>query len=304
MKLHQIRAINALMQLGSVTQTARALNVSQPAISRTLRQLEEELGVDLFVNRNGRLMATPYAASLLPFMQRILMQFEELERHATELRDGKMGQLRIASAPSAILGLVEAGEDEFRRNAPNGIIDITTARTSNVVEMVSRGDADIGFCQLNGMENNIIGHISFRGAVVCVMPRDHPLAHKTEITVNDLKKEPLITLSPSELTGKRILTAFLRAGIRPNFVFQISQTLPAIQLAAAGKGIALVDSLFTGKFQQPTSFVQSSIFNGMKVIPFHPILPIDLQMITAANRPLPYLAEVFVDGILAKYAVN
>lgn len=299
-----MRAVAALVQFGSVTQAAAHLRVSQPAVSRTIRQLEEELSLDLFKIVSGRLVPTPHANALLPGINRVLGQIDGLARHAEDLRDGKRGVLRIASAPSSVTAVVEAGYKEFTQAAPYASLDIVTARTTGVVDLVAKGDVELGFCQLHGMENNIVNHISFPGSVVCVLREDHPLAAKPEISVSDLAHEPLITFSEAELTGRRIMMAFTRAGIRPNCALQIGQTLPAINLVATGAGIALVDSFFAESFSGTKWLRMPENYQHLIVLPFHPIIHLSVQMLTSASRPLSYLAEVFIDSVLAKYSQN
>lgn len=296
-----MRAVAALAQIGSVTGAAVHLRVSQPAISRTIRQLEAELSLELFQITNGRLLPTPHANALLPGIHRILGQIDDLSRHAEDLREGKQGVLRLAIAPSSVVAVVEAGYEEFTKAAPGALIDIVTARTAQIVDMVAKGDAELGFCQLHGMENNIVSHISFGGSVVCVLPEDHPLAELEEVSAEDLASEPLITFSAAELTGRHIMTAFSQAGIRPRYAMQIAQTLPAINLVATGAGIALVDSFFAGKFGDSTVLRMPSNYQGLKVLPFRPTIPLNVQMLTSASRPLSYLGEIFIDALLTKF---
>lgn len=302
MKLHQMKAFHAVATLGTVTRAATALRVSQPAISRTIRLLEEELGLSLFDTLQGRLVPTAQANALLPEVGRILAQIQDLGRHATDLREGKRGVLRIASAPSGVLSVVKAGYDAFNAAAPGALLDVTTARTSSVVDMVAAGHVDLGFCQLNGMEKNIVSHVAIRGGVVCVMPEDHPLANRSVLTPEDLANEKIISYSDEELTGKRIANAFAQAGVPPRYAMQISQTLPAINLVSEGFGVALIDSFFSAGVEYASAPQLPGNYTGLRLVPFAPTIEIDTHLLTQGATPLSYLAEIFIDAVLERFS--
>ena len=303
-KLHQMKALAALVEHGTVTRAAEILQVSQPAISRTIRQMEEDLSLQLFSTVNGRLVPTQHATSLLPGVIRILTQMDDLVRQAEGLREGRRGVLRIATAPSSLVAVVEAGHDELRRLAPEALLDVVAARTSSVLDMITTGSAEVGFCQLHGMETGIVSHSSFRGSVVCVLPSEHPLAHRDELSAQDLAGQPLITFPNAELTGRRVMMAFSRAGVMPNIGLHVSQTLQALNLVAVGRGLALVDSYFGKSLARASTATLPDNYRGLTVVPFNPTIQIDLHMITSASRPLSYLAEIYVDTLLSRYQVD
>lgn len=300
MKLHQMQAFQAVARLGTVTQAAAALNISQPAISKTLKLLEEELGLSLFDTVQGRLSPTSQALALLPEVGRILAQVHDLRRHAVDLRDGKRGVLRIASVPSGVVSLIEAGYGAFSHAAPGAMLDVVTARTSSVVEMVSSGEVELGFCQLVGMEKGIASHAAIRGKVVCVLPIDHALAGRGSLTPADLSQERIISYSEAEPTGRRIARAFVQAGVQPFYAMQVAQTLPAINLVGQGFGIALVDSFFAPGFENAQKPFLPPTYTGLVVVPFAPEIVIKTHILTQGSGPLGYLAEVFLDAVLER----
>ena len=97
MDIRQLKVVEAVYKAGSVTAAAHVLHVSQPAISKTIRQVEEETGLVLFENVNGRLVATEQAHSLIPVIERLMSGHESVKQRIEDLRTGRRGLVKIAS---------------------------------------------------------------------------------------------------------------------------------------------------------------------------------------------------------------
>src|SRR5258708_31327643 len=99
MNARQLEVFRAIMRCGTLTGAAKALNVSQPALSQILLHTEDELGLKLFERLKGRLVPTPEAEQLFPEADRLFRDFDNLRRFASDLKHGKTGLLRLPSPP-------------------------------------------------------------------------------------------------------------------------------------------------------------------------------------------------------------
>jgi DNA-binding transcriptional LysR family regulator len=131
MKARQLEVFRAVMRCGTLSGAARALSVSQPALSQILLHTEDDLGFSLFRRVKGRLVPTAEAEELFPEADRVFEELEELRRLARELRHGKAGVVRLAASAPPALSIVPHALKSFRR---------TSGRAHSLICRPFRGD--------------------------------------------------------------------------------------------------------------------------------------------------------------------
>jgi DNA-binding transcriptional LysR family regulator len=288
MDIRQFRVLRTVLQTGSVSAAARTLNISQPAVSKTLSLIEEEMDLRLFERLNGRLIPTPQAHALCPDIDKILADFALVKQTARELRDGKRGRITIASPPTGTASIVPLAIQSFRQHNPSVEFTIKATTTPEVVEMVARNEAEIGICQPSSGDPQVLATDLCTGIVMCIMRRDDELCRLKYVRSSDVADRDIITFPVSEPTGARIFEAFKNDGYRLRPYADVNQSLTAGAMVSAGTGIGLVDSFLPMK----------SAFPDLIARPFSPAIALRIQMMTSAQRILSPIANAFREELV------
>lgn len=288
MNLRHLEIFNAIMSSSSLTEAARRLNVSQPAVSTMLKHTESQLGIKLFQRIGGRLYPTPEAQVLFADVEGIFARIATLERVAQNLRDGRTGALTVAATSTLANTLLPKAIARFRQTRPRVRLQIESLPTDQVVARVSKRESDLGLIyaqvQDGGTESVVIG----RTRVACVMRRDHPMAWRPEIGPGDLGDQDIITYGPGTPMGSLIEQCFARSGRRLQTVTEVSFSLTACFIANEGHGVALIDPVIS----------LSGTFPGLVVKPFVPEIEIELRLLFPRDRPRSRLTAQFADMVI------
>lgn len=283
MNERQIIAFRQVMRLGSVTAAARALSVSQPAVSRLIGDLEGTLGFALFERRAGKLFPTPDARSLASEVERMFYGLDRLERFAREMRGLHHGTLALASLPMASFHIVPRALGRFLRQ--HGGIRVThNVHTSpRIADLVAAGQADVGIAQVAPGRMDVRHLASWHTGCVVALPAGHPLAAHASLGPRDLIGVPLVALSHQTVTAGYVTERFAEAGAAPLIAVESQPSYSACALAAEGIGLAIVDP-FT-----PSVFPADRLLT----VPFVPTIPFDLHLLCHADRALSRPANAF-----------
>jgi DNA-binding transcriptional LysR family regulator len=278
----------AMMERGTITAAAQLLNVSQPAVSRMLRTIEDQLGLQLFRRERGRLMPTPEAHRLYTEVARVFGNVETVRQTARALRRGGSGVLTIGAIPSLGLAFLPQAVAGFRRDHPEVRLHFKTQTAGQILDRVLRHDFNLGIVYAPVVVGAVIAEPLCEAEAICVLPVGHPLTDRQVITAPDLVNERLISISTSSLFGRPINDAFRAAGIERDLSLQTSFSVLGYALVAAGLGVAVMDPL-------ELPFLN---FEKVTTRPFRPAVPISPKLIFPAHRPLLPVERTFIDHIL------
>ena len=146
MRLRHIEVFNAIMLTGSVSAAARLINITQPAVSRTLQHAELQLGFPLFQRAKGRLTPTTEALTLYPHIERLFAQLDEVQRLASNLRTaGDTGELRILSVLALSYDILPRALKAFREKHPGYAITVESLHSPQIMSALLLQEADVGF---------------------------------------------------------------------------------------------------------------------------------------------------------------
>lgn len=281
MNLRQLEIIYAVLRTGSVTDAARALSISQPAVSIALRQCEDRLGTRIFERRKGRLIPTAEARSLFPDVEDIFGRLTIVQRKLQDMVAGQAGSLSLAST-AAILGsdLAEAVA-LYRQRWPGVRIQVSRLTSTQVIERVSRGDVELGLAHLEAGNDGLASERLADIQVVCALPDGHPLAAKAVIDLTDLAPLPLITYAPGSNIGGPVRQAFASLGLPLRDEVTINDAPTGFHLAQAGAGVALVGHLASNP----------ALTRGLAIRPIKPAIPVPVVLLTRQDRPLSQIAQ-------------
>src|SRR5215831_9099147 len=179
-------------ELGSFTAAARALGLTQAAVSQRVRALERALNVSLFRRESGRVFLTEAGQRLYPYSQQIQSLHEQARRQLTGRKPVLRGELTLAASSIPGEHLLPAVLSAFRRRQPHVRIRASVSDSSAVLDSVEHGQAHLGFV---GMKTDN-PELEFRkfacDALVLVVPGRHPWRRRRQVTLADLCGQPLV----------------------------------------------------------------------------------------------------------------
>lgn len=204
LSLTHLRVFCEVADCLSATQAAVRLHRTQPAVSRSIAELERELGVNLFL-RNGRQLAlTPAGEELRVRSRSVLGDTDELVRRAQELSSGTTSMLRIGAMSISLERVVAPIIHAFTRAHPDIGIRVVEADAPDLAALVEAGQLDLAFTRdINS--DSLASSRLFPMHLVAAAPAAHPLARRESVDVRELEREPL--LLTREGTGSRVLLA-------------------------------------------------------------------------------------------------
>jgi len=283
----QLEVFHAIMSSSSLTQAARMLNVSQPAVTKSLQLLEGHLGVTLFERIKGRLQPAGDSEVLMPEIERLFSMMLAVEQAAEEVRHGQKGHVTIATVNALATSLVSRAVAEFTAARPRVRFEIHALSTRRVVQEVSNNQVDLGLLdvQIAGGYSETIELC--RSETACVVPSSHRLAKKPHVTPADLASERIISFADDTMTGMMLREAFRSKGIPFAVNIVSNQTMTACSLARMGAGVALVDP-FPLLLQVP---------DDLAIVPFRPTIEIRPVVICPPGRPVSTAADQFINTL-------
>jgi DNA-binding transcriptional LysR family regulator len=257
----ELAVLKSVIEKGSVTAAAAALNVSQPAVSRTLQQIEQRLGIALFRREKQRLFATREAEMLYGDVVHAVTSVEAVARRARDLKEGRTGALRIASIAAFANSILPRAVARLQRSKPGVefVIEVLTAR--EVAQRVATFRSDIGLL----IDTAVVSGISIEDLCTsqfgCMLPCAHPLAASSSLSIRDIAGEKLICLNRMLPLGGLAHRLFEQYDLALRPVAEVSQSSVACALVEAGAGVALLDKL---------SVLASAASRALVFVPFQP----------------------------------
>lgn len=237
----QLAAFRAVIVSGSVTGAGKILHVTQPAVTRLVKDLELQLGLTLFSRRSGRMTPTSHAQSLYRDVERYFYGLERVLDAARTLRNGRGGQLRIAAMPTLSSRTLPEAISRFRQRYPDIDITIESEVSIRILDAVMNDQVDLGIGRVPKERDDLARLDMPTSEAICILPKQHRLATKAEILASDLGGEAMITLGNSSLLRLQVDSALRLAGVVPGSTIQTLFSNTASTYVANGLGIAIVD---------------------------------------------------------------
>lgn len=240
-RLRAMRTFQAILQLGSVTAGARALGLTQPAASRMLAQLEQDLGFELFYRDRGRLIPTQDGLLLYEEVERALDNVDRVQELARDISDFRVGHLRLVAPPSFLEAVLPDVIADFLDRYPRVHLSIDSHGVETAKSMIASRAVDAGFVKLPLNRDDLDSRTVLVSQTACVLPADHPLAVLPEIKAQDLKNTPLVMLGQGRRFRSQVEAAFAEAGVIPRICVETHTVASSCALAARGVGVAIVN---------------------------------------------------------------
>ncbi|MEP7328623.1 MAG: CysB family HTH-type transcriptional regulator [Betaproteobacteria bacterium] len=243
MNLQQLRYLCAVVDHGmNVSAAAAALFTSQPGISKQIRQLEDELGLSVFVRQGKRLAAlTPAGEIVVATARRAMREVNNLKRVADEYRGEDSGTLSIATTHTQARYVLPKVLREFANRFPKVRVILHQGNPLQVAEQTAHGDADVGIAtEALADYPQLVTLPCYEWNRVVLMPRHHPLAKTKILTIEALGKFPIITYDGSFTGRSAINAAFAAKGLEPNVVLTALDADVIKTYVDLGMGVGIV----------------------------------------------------------------
>ncbi len=246
MNFQQLRSVREAVRRGfNLTEVAAALHTSQPGVSRQIRELEDELGVTLFMRAGKRLTGlTEPGTSLLPIIERLLLDSENLRQVSRDFASHDAGPLSLAATHSQARYALPSAVKDFRQLFPQVTLSLHQGSPRQIAQMLLSGEADIGIAtEALTQYEQLITLPCYRWTHTVVAPLDHPLFDGQPLTLERLSRYPMVTYDEGYTGRSHIDEAFARAGIKPSIVLSAMDADVIKTYVELGMGVGIVASI-------------------------------------------------------------
>ncbi|WP_188052203.1 LysR substrate-binding domain-containing protein [Aureimonas fodinaquatilis] len=283
--LRQIEALKAVIETGTVSQAAEALLISQPAVSKLLAHLENDTELQLFDRVRGRLVPSAHGLRLYQEVERIFAGVKQIERAVDLIKRAERGQISIGVLPAFSGLFISRVTGHFLKLHGGAHVSITGRSSQFIVDWLLSKQTDVGII------NSVIEHPLIKaeplgaGNLVCIVPLDHPLAERAEITPQDIAGEPFISFSSENRTRQKIDAVLSEAGVTPNSIIDANLAQAVSEMVADGMGISILDPLFA-----------YSQRDRLAIRPFKPDIQSDLKLCTLQGAAGQRLVDAYLEA--------
>ncbi|MCL1037703.1 HTH-type transcriptional regulator CysB [Shewanella submarina] len=250
MKLQQLRYIAEVVNHNlNVSATAENLYTSQPGISKQVRMLEDELGIQIF-GRSGKHLThvTPAGEQVIAIANDILGKVDSIKRVAEEYTRPDQGELNIATTDTQARYALPPIIRQFIERYPKVNLHMHQGTPSQISELAARGDADFAIAtEAMHLYSDLIMLPCYHWNRSIVVPKDHPLANVSHLTIEDLARFPLVTYVFGFDKASEIERAFNRAGLEPRVVFSATSAEVLKTYVRLGLGVGVIATMAIDK---------------------------------------------------------
>jgi DNA-binding transcriptional LysR family regulator len=291
MEIGQVEAFLAVRTFGGFRRAAEALRVTQPAVSARIKGLETSLGVRLFERGRGGLALSAAGRALRPHAEQLLKAVALARQAVHDLRPASGGALQIAAALSICTYLLPDVLKRFQTARPTVLITVRSGHSKEVLEMVLRGDAEIGLAR--SLHHPAVETVSLGNDPLILVGRAAAWpAHARRVRLEEIADRPLICFDRGSSDWTLSHGLFRRAGLVPNVALEVETIETAKRLVERGLGLAFLPHLAVAREIRRGSFVAIDIVDAEP-------LGRSLDVIHPRQRPLSPEALAFLQSLRA-----
>ncbi|MCP5180278.1 MAG: HTH-type transcriptional regulator CysB [Pseudomonadales bacterium] len=246
MKLQQLRYVWEVANHDlNVSVTAQSLFTSQPGISKQIRLLEDELGVEIFA-RSGKHLThiTPVGEEIVALAGEVLRKVGDIKKLAQEYSNERQGSLSIATTHTQARYALPTVIQSFREEYPEVSLHMNQGTPAQIAELAASGRVD--FCiATEGMDlfQDLVMMPCYRWNRSVVTPKGHPLARRQPLRLEDVAEFPIVTYVFGFTGRSRLDDAFRRQGLTPNVVFTATDTDVIKTYVRLGLGVGIIATM-------------------------------------------------------------
>jgi len=240
MEIRQLKAFLAIAEAKTFTAGARRVNVTQAAMSMQIRQLEDEVGLQLFTRTPRRVILTEAGEYLLERARKILREHDSALAEIAEVAGAEYGRLRIGSASGTFaMHQLPTIMQKLKETFPNSDLSVASGTSQKLVDRMMHGEIDIAFISLPVDNTNVTCETLFSDEIVAIGHPKHTLAKEKFISAAALAGERLILGEQGGNTRRMIDEFFSAANVKPNIVMELSRQEAINEMVASGLGVGM-----------------------------------------------------------------
>ncbi|RUT27937.1 LysR family transcriptional regulator [Paenibacillus zeisoli] len=294
MELRQLLYFVKVAQKEHVTKAAEELHVAQSAVSRQIHQLEQELGVDLFIQKGRNVHLTAVGQLFCSRVEAIIKDLELAVNEVHEFLDPEQGEIRLGFPHSLGIHLIPSIVAEFRKLYPNVKFRFKQGMFPSLIRDVTMAEVDLAFISpFPESHDQVVGNLVLTEELVAILPPSHPLAQEETIHLSQLKEDKFILFSKGYSLRPIVWQACLEAGFSPKIAFEGEETDTIRGLVAAGMGVSLLPEM---------ALFQTNLLQPARVRISNPRVTRTIGLIHRSDDKLPLVAQSFRKFLLEYFA--
>lgn len=284
--LRQIEAFRALAVTLSFTKAAQEVHLSQPALSASIKKLEEIFDAQLFDRTTRQVRLTPVGEALLAALDGVFHDFYAALDTVTDFVAGKRGTLRVAASPSLAAAFLPSVIAAFEKGRADVTLQVHEAMSEISLEMVRTGKADLALAPEKRSDDGLEHCELFQDSLMLLCRSDHPLAARKTITWRDLQSHRLISQKPTSSVRHLLDAAYLTQGLILKPAFEIEHVSTVIGFVANGLGIGVLPMSLMPN-------VRAGNLTSRRIT--HPEISRTICAVSLRGRSLSPTAQAFID---------
>ncbi|EDL61214.1 LysR family transcriptional regulator [Gimesia maris] len=241
MEVDQLRYFLRVAERGNFTRAAEELMISQPALSRSIQKLEEELGQPVFERKTRSVALTEAGKLLQSRAQQVLTLLADTKAEISD--DGQSGQIRVGAIPTIAPFFLPDLLRQFSAEFPKASLIVQEDTTDHLLKRCTQGEIDLAIIALPIPAKYLEVEELFEEELFLVLPPDHPLVNKPHIRLNDIKSYPFVLLDEAHCLSDNIVSFCRQRSFHPVAVEQTSQLAMVQELVSLSHGISMIPQM-------------------------------------------------------------
>ncbi|NIK12472.1 LysR family transcriptional regulator [Alkalibacillus almallahensis] len=293
MELRQLKYFIKVAELEHVSEAAAELHVAQSAVSRQVANLEEELGVDLFIRGGRKIRLTPVGEVFLERIKSAMTEIENAERDVREFLNPESGTIRLGFPTSLAAKTLPKVIAAFRKEHPQIGFQLQQGTVHELIEAVKVGQIDLAFTSpvpLNHAE--VKGDIFFTENIQAVLPKTHPFANYEHLRLDQLRHEPFVLFRQGYIMRDLVVNACRQVGFEPRAAFEGEDIDTIKGLVSAGLGVSLLPEISLQERRNQDTVILNIV---------EPNMTRTIGMVRPKHREVAPSEQVFYDFLINYY---
>lgn len=241
MELDQLRYFLRVAERQSFTRAAAELGISQPALSRSIQKLEEELGQPVLERRSRTVLLTDAGALLQARAQQVLTLLDDTKAELQD--DGQRGRVRVGAIPTIAPYFLPRILREFSREFPQATLLVREHTTETLLKCCAQGELDLAILALPISAKYLEVEVLFEEELLLVLAPAHPLVQREKVRLSDLEPYPFVLLEEAHCLSDNILSFCRQRSFQPVVVERTSQLAMVQELVSLAHGVSLIPAM-------------------------------------------------------------
>jgi DNA-binding transcriptional LysR family regulator len=292
LKLSKLEVFSVVAEEGSFSAAAERMHLSQPAVSRHIQELEEVLGIRLFLRQRRGVVLTTGGEILREYTRQILWLVGEAEGALTDVTQLAVGQVRLASTPGVSVYLIPGWTHAFMAAYPNLTLSMSTGTTAETIEDVLTGRVDLGVVEgeLANLERDRLDSVVLQEVEqVLVVGRGHPWWQRSHVTPTDLKNEPFVSRQMESQTRAFVDAALAAHDVKPRYVAEYDNPEAIKEAVMNGLGVTILPAYAVAR-ERASGLLRAVPTQGLT-------LQRSLKLIWDSGRPFSPVTRAFLSHL-------